>query len=184
MHFIPNAPCLQRPRVSDKYGAVFKSSNKSIILIGRDIEEYSVTTEKWSGFEMNLSLRCDCGTLLTSNQRYILVFGGWKRNDILVVDMKNDNEWEVKRSKICCPLAGECIVSRTGGDDSKDEILVIGFIRQCFESTEFDHLQLPPVYLMMIIVNKYSAEMVHWFQGTEHRGIYLKDILRSLTDFE
>ena len=96
--------------------------------------------------------------------------------------MKDDNDWKIKRSIISCPDVGRCRVVRSGGVDSKDEILVIGFIKQCFKMKEFKHLQVPPVYIMILIANRYSAEMIHWLKDNNHYGIYLKDILLSLYD--
>ena len=71
-------------------------------------------------------------------------------------------------------------IVRTGGFDSKDKLLVTGFIRQCFKSKEFDKMQLPHIDLMMLIADRYNAEMVHWFQANKHYGMYMKDILNSL----
>merc|ERR1712228_972277 len=129
--------------------------------------------------------------VLTSNQRYIILLGG-RRNSpetdtypkiekygkISVMDLKSRNlsGWKIKKSKIRLPQPGPCIAAQTDGMVSKHELLVIGYIKELFQSKPFENIQLPPTYLMMMIAEKYSAEMIHWihFDGS-HRGIHLKD---------
>merc|ERR1712129_69926 len=108
-------------------------------------------------------------------------------------DIRNhdDSKWTLNKSTIKFPCASDTYSSdayssdgnavRTGGVDSKDEILVIGFVNDCFKQKEFDNLQLPPAYIIEIIAEWYSAEMIHWIEldGDHHRGIYLKEILAS-----
>ena len=122
--------------------------------------------------------------MLTSNQRYIALFGGKldgkTSNRICVLDMKRDTEWKMKKSKIECPNDGSCHVIRTGGIGSKDHLLVIGYIRQCFDSTQFENIQLPPTYIMMMIIERFSSERIHWIQKGDHFAIYLRDLLSSL----
>eukprot|EP01084_Bolivina_argentea_P031300 57922_1 len=99
----------------------------------------------------------------------------------------------MRECKLTCPYVGTCFGVRTGGIDSKrNKLLVIGFIKKCFEMTEFEYLQLPPVNIMMLIhewlgVPVESMEMIHWIGEdrvdgirNEHYAIYLKDILSNL----
>ena len=72
---------------------------------------------------------------------------------------------------------------RTGGQNSKGQMSVIGWIRQLFESSEFRSLVLPPVHLMETIAEWYSMEMIHVIQEKEdHYAIPLRDIMASLVD--
>merc|ERR1712228_53612 len=100
-------------------------------------------------------------------------------NDIFVLDMKNTNEWKLRKSKIPFNVIPRFAV-RTGGIDSNDENLVIGYIRDCFKQKEFENIQLPPSYLMKMISEKYNAETIHCIDKRERWCIYLKDILNSL----
>merc|ERR1712087_1040812 len=75
---------------------------------------------------------------------------------------------KLKRSSIKCPTVGECFAARTGGVDSKDGILVCGFINECFKSKEFENIQLLPDYLINIIAQWYGSEMIHWIGYTDY----------------
>eukprot|EP01084_Bolivina_argentea_P001881 3487_1 len=186
--------------------AIYIPSKESILLIGcwtdpesfinnsqgpnpKDIWIYSLALQKWRKVE-NVSFEgFHFGAVLTSNQRYIVLLGGYDGNHvsipyIKVLDMKDDNNWKMKQSTICCPDNGPCSAVRTNGVDS-NKLLVIGFIKQCFKRKEFEEMSLPPMYLMTIITEFTAhAEMIHWMKAedTSHFGIYLKDILSSCTD--
>ena len=72
---------------------------------------------------------------------------------------------------------------RTG--DLRDEVLAIGWIRQLFGTSEFESLELPPLYIMETIASWYSVEMIHVLQENEHHyAIPLTDILSSLSEPE
>ena len=190
--------------------AIFIPSKKSILLIGginlfgkyqQHPWIYSLVTQKWREIK-NVPFECvNFCAVLSSNQRYVLIFGGHKphkeythidvRNkDTLVLDIKYENRWVLKKSKIYVPNSiktkkhklhkPRMHVVRTGGVDSNDEKLVVGYIRDCFKQKEFESIQLPPKYLMKMIEKRYNAETLHWFDGDGHWGIYLKDILNSL----
>merc|ERR1712228_248791 len=149
----------------------------------------SLSTQKWTKIKNIQFEGYEFGTVLTSNERYIILLGG--KNDtisegeevdnIFVLDMKNEDnsKWKLRKSSIKCPNVGDCHAVRTGGVDSKDDILVNGFIKDCFKKEEFENMQLPPLIAMW-----YSAEMIHWIQRKDtdddsiflHYGIYLQDI--------
>merc|ERR1712228_560319 len=159
---------------------------------------YSLKNKKWTKTSCRFQ-GYKFAAVLTSNQRYIILLGGHRNSPepdaypnktktekygkISVMDLKsnNSNGWKIKESKIRLPQPGPCIAAKTDGMISKDELLVIGYIKELFQSKEFENIQLPPTYLMMMIAEKYSAEMIHWihYDGS-HRGIHLKDILSSL----
>merc|ERR1712228_817357 len=112
--------------------------------------------------------------VLSSNQRYVIIFGNLQRIK---------NQWKIRECKIPSPQYYDNIdtkILRTGGIDSNDEKLVIGFIRDCFNQKEFQNIQLPPSYLMKMISEKYNAETIHFIQNNIHWAIHLKDILAIL----
>jgi len=166
-----------------------------------DLWIFSLSAYKWKKIQNIKYLTYAFGAVLTSNERYIVLLGGMnigcvRYDDIYVLDMKNEdeNKWKMKKSSIKCPQIGVCNAVRTGGVDSKDDILVDGFIKDCFQQKDFENIQLPPAYIIKMIADWYTAEMVHWIHwqhssldslksfGSEgnHQGIYLKDILSSL----
>eukprot|EP01084_Bolivina_argentea_P144955 254217_1 len=193
---IVSKPTMQSSRFSG--AAIYISSRQSILLIGGfneyglpcDVWIYSLKTQKWNKINNISFKRFQFGYVLSSNQRYIILFGGWKYvsetdqdvevDDIVVLDMKDDNNWKLKQCEIKCPVFGTCYGARTGGCDSNNQILVNGFVKKCFKLKEFLQLQLPPVYIINIINKYFSAEMIHCIEDKDHYGIYLKQILSSL----
>eukprot|EP01084_Bolivina_argentea_P047322 87186_1 len=122
--------------------------------MSNEIWIYKLTTQKWIQLQINnIFTRYDFGAVLTSNERYVVLLGGTKydadinddkdTNDIFVLDMKDDNNWKIKQCKIKCPYGGNFIATITGGIDSKNGMLVNGFVKECFKLKEFKDLQLP-----------------------------------------
>ena len=168
-------------------------SKEIILLIGGDrtlkrtLWIHSLKTNKWSSIE-NIFDGYQFGAVLTSDQRYVVLLGGWRRlhdddewhgTRISVMDL--ENEWKIRESSIRLTASGQCYAAKTGGIGSKNDLLVAGYIRECFKTKEFVNMQLPPVCIMRIIAVKYDAELIHWINsdGT-HKGIYLEDLLLSL----
>eukprot|EP01083_Nonionella_stella_P019754 54826_1 len=99
-------------------------------------------------------------------------------------------EYKLQKSLVCLPTSftghAQCECLITGG--WKDEILVIGYIKQLFMSTEFEDLRMPPIYLMKLISSWYVEEMIHLIEFNdgsmerEHVAIHVKNILSSLSD--
>eukprot|EP01083_Nonionella_stella_P172994 595342_1 len=105
---------------------------------------------------------------LTSDQRHIIIAGGLDGGSyspptdaIYVLEIRNKDEYVLRKSNIVCPMAGKCHIAITGG--IKDEMLVIGYLKRLFNSSEFQTMQLPPFYIMKMIVTCFSVEMLHWF---------------------
>ena len=176
---------------------IYISSKRQILLIGgrhtRNREAnmgqtmpkhpwiYSLESNEWTKVENVIFARMMFDAVLTSNQRYIVICGGSFSESIHVLDMKTENEWQLRKSTIVLPKKEHCKLLITGGFESKDEVLVIGYIRNCFQSKEFENIQLPPTYIMMMVAERYRAEMIHWIKDNEHHAIYLKDLLSSLS---
>eukprot|EP01084_Bolivina_argentea_P204584 349409_1 len=98
--------------------AIYVSSKQCIVLIGgwyeedwcefpplrSDIWVYSLTSQKWTKMDNVWYKRFNFNAVLTSDERYILLLGGYKyveginddeeTNDIFVLDMKDDNNWK------------------------------------------------------------------------------------------
>ncbi|MCP4141178.1 MAG: hypothetical protein GY755_13000, partial [Chloroflexi bacterium] len=178
--------------------AIYISSKKCILLIGggyfgdatypnlsTEVWLYNLQNQKWIQIDNFSFPRRSFEAVLTSNERYIVLFGGVIYphytigdkcvDDIFVLDMKHDGNWKMKKCNIKCPKKGECIGTRTGG---KTDIIVMGFVKECFQLKELVHLRLPPMYIISLIAKYYNSEMIHWIQcgveKYEHYGIYLK----------
>merc|ERR1712228_377483 len=160
---------------------VFRDSGSAIYIDqydyppASDLWIFSFPTQKWTKIE-NLQFDAfDFGSVLTSNEHYIVLLGGaidtgqQDVDDIFILDIRNEDEskWKFRKSSIKCPEDGECHAVRTGGVDSKDDILVNGFIKECFKMKEFDNIQLPPSHIIKMIAMWYSAEMIHWLNRFE-----------------
>ena len=183
-----------------RHKTVYVSSKQCILLLPNNTNRYCATpptkypwtyclkTQKWKQIR-NVSFEdlSHLEAVLTSNQRYVVIFAenASKRQTVSILDMKDDSEWKIKKCNFNVPKRAHNnwgFVLRTGGIDSHDETLVIGFIRDSFEEKEFEDIQLPPMYLMKLVEEKYSAEIIHIvFRDRRKRWlIYLKDILDSL----
>ena len=172
---------------------IYISSISSVLMIGGVGSDhpwiYSLSTNKWKKI-VNISFkRTEFGIVLSSNQRYILLFGGKTnikdkkaQSDIHVLDMKIENRWKLRPSNLSCSRRSNiCYAFGTGGMEIKDDVLVIGYIRELFQSKAFENIQLPPTYIMMMVAERYSAEMIHLiYNNGDHQGIHLNDILSSL----
>ena len=69
----------------------------------------------------------------------------------------------------------------------RDNLLVFGYIRDCFKKEEFKHIQQFPDYLIRLIGTWICNEWIHLIRldGEEERGMHWKirldDILESIT---
>eukprot|EP01084_Bolivina_argentea_P038175 70599_1 len=126
--------------------AIYIPSKQCILLIGgydawnvnssKEIWIYSLSSQKWKEIENVLFEGFCFEAVLSSNGRYIVLLGGGTYNEyrnveyvnnILVLDMKNDNNWTMKKSSLCCPDSGYCGAIVTNGIDSNNDILVNWF---------------------------------------------------------
>lgn len=147
---------------------------------------YCLKTRKWSQMNsISFGYLINLDAVLTSNQRYVIIFAETLRDmrrSMFILDMRHENEWKLKICNLDVPRRAHnysSFVLRTGGVDSNDEKLVTGYIRDCFRQKEFEHIQLPPMYLMKMIEEQYSAEIIHIVGKVERWFIYLKDILNA-----
>ena len=147
------------------------------------IWKFCLILQKWAKLQFigpdfkQANVRC----VLSLNEDFVIIAGGWDRNleksdEIFVLDLRDDNHYKLKKSQIKCPQKGICDLVRFGGG-IQDELLVIGWIKDLFKTTDFKHLSLPPMYLMKMIQSWYNQEMIHWLQKNEHYAIKLKYIL-------
>ena len=99
---------------------------------------------------------------LSANEKFVIIAGGNEvDNDMIhgdinyndklfVLDISDDNGYKLKESSIKPPntLSSQMILM---GGEIEDELLVIGWIKQLFETKEFKKILLPPMYIMKMI---------------------------------
>ena len=176
-----------------KHGAViYVPSKDCIILIGghksrgeavKDIAIFSRKTQTWSIINDLYFNRYNFGIVLSPNERYILLFGGsisgiGRTNDISILDIKTDNKWKLRKSKICCPRKGKCVVTKTPRHNNK--IIVIEYIKQCYKTKKFKQCQPLPLEIISMIYKWYSDDQIHYFHEDEHFVMNTKMILSNM----
>ena len=71
-----------------------------------------------------------------------------------------------------------------GGRNKDNELLVIGWIKKLFQKKEMNHLLLPPMYFLKMIILWYDQESIYWIQYTDSENSYyvitLEHILSAL----
>ena len=127
---------------------------------------------------------------LSSNENYVIIGGGYSNympsDKMFVFNIKDETDYKLNKCGIQCPSGGLHNIVRTGG--IKDELLVIGWIKELFKTLEFKELALPPMYILQLIVVRYNEEEIHWVAramknvnvDTTHYAIKLKHVLSAL----
>ena len=147
------------------------------------IWKFCLISQKWTKLQFvgtdfkQANVRC----ALSSNEDFVIIAGGWdnimeESDEIFVLDLRDNNQYKLRKSEIKCPQKGKCGLVTLGGG-IQDELLVIGWIKDLFKTINFKHLSLPPMYLIKLIQSWYNQEMIHWLQPQEHYSIKLKDVL-------
>eukprot|EP01084_Bolivina_argentea_P156707 273101_1 len=123
--------------------------------------------------------------VLTSDENFIIFSASSREysNSIYVLDIRDKNNYILTKSKCFYPR-GHRMMAITG-NKSKDECIVIGWIKKLFKSKQFSKAQIPPLHIMILISDWYNQEMVHWIQRKKaakrlkkgHYGMYVKHIL-------
>merc|ERR1712228_564492 len=80
-----------------------------------DLWEYCIDSRKYKKIE-SITVNSEASIILTKDEKYMIVAGGHSNDSyiesaeetdsIFVIDMINDNKYELKQSKICCPKPG------------------------------------------------------------------------------
>lgn len=116
-------------------------------------------------------------TALTSDEQYIIMSEG------RLIYALQINSKQLYKSSLNGPWWAKHVMTITGG--LKNEILVIGWIKSLFKSTQFQSMEQPPMYLMKLIGAWYSQEEIHWItkESGRHFIIKIKHILLSLYQY-
>lgn len=139
--------------------------------------EYGVKTKKWRKnkiWKFRQQIQC---AVLTTDEKYIIM-SSIKSQYIHVLRI---DDYEFYRSSVKIPCTQPHFIVQTGG--IKDHVLVVGWIKWVFKSSEFRFMEEPPMYLMTLISHWYNNEQIHWIGKyyDRHFVIDIKHIFSSLT---
>ena len=146
--------------------AVYLKSKKTIVLFDANtsfIYEYQTWNKTWitHAFEpMNNMGHVQAGTCATTNEKYILIFGGFiprKKDSIFLFDVHNKTFTE---SSIKCPFREMCRATIMR-NDHEDEVIVYGFVNQCFAAKQFIGVGKLPIDVIKLINRLICNEWVH-----------------------
>ena len=189
---------------------IYVKSKRILLLIGGwanntiGIWKFCLTQKKWSRIEYLSFDVCYSKAVLSANEQYVFIFGGFGRsnddnnnkifvlnNKIFVLDLSNDEQFRLKQSTIQIPIIPKCKIStmvRMGGEQTH-QLLVIGWSRMLFKKKQFKGLILPPIYILKMISFWYNQEEIHWFNQRDtdndvrhHYILNIRHILSSLLD--
>lgn len=107
---------------------------------------FSFSTNKWRKIDYLKFDNSGASAVITIDENYIIIYGGWNKNfqqmdDIYVLDIKEDNQYKLKKSVIKVPkIARYNMLIR--GSDTEHELLVDGWVKQLFKGEQFKNMQL------------------------------------------
>ena len=194
--------------IYDTY-CIYVKSKQVLLLIGGGtynspnirpfgIWKYCLKKKKWSQVKEVAFNLMDVRCALSANEKYVIIVGGGDETDgtvgmidndkIFVLDITDDNNYKLRECSIKIPNS-QCYPSPEivlMGGEIEHELLVIGWIKKLFKTTEFKDLSLPPMYIMKMIGLWYNQEELHWIQHhwwnkrSDHYLMTLSQILSSL----
>ena len=175
-------------------------SRKCIVMLGgrgydtmktnmREIWIFWLASQKWTTIKNIAFDRYNFGAVVTSDEKYILIFGGWingnsyigkPTNEISILQITENNDWKMKQCSIKCPWAGTCMVTKSYSNDRKDAFLVVGYIKICFQQPAFKDIQIPPIPIVRLIQKWYNHDNIHYISADRQFEIHEKHILLNM----
>eukprot|EP01084_Bolivina_argentea_P302323 521817_1 len=152
--------------------AVYVPSKGIIVMFGAasHIWKYCIATNEWKKVKGITFGYYGHSVALSSDEAYIVIAGGHdkaynKVNMMHVLDIRDDNNYVLRKCSIKCPMSGRHKIVRSGGG-LKDQLLVTGYIKQSVKS-------LPALDIINLIQRWYYEETIHWIQR-QNRTNYKK----------
>eukprot|EP01084_Bolivina_argentea_P006514 12359_1 len=171
-----------------RYGCCVYAPNKqAVFLIGGMISDnptykainciwqYSLKSGTWKEM-INIPFDyCNVSAVLTDDERYVIIAGGWKlgpedanqKGDDAIFAL-DTNTLELKQSTIKCPKPGSNHLVKTGV--FKAEWIVHGYVKRLFRTNVFQHMEMPPLCIVKKIEAFFSKEMLHWIDYEARYG--------------
>ncbi len=145
----------------------------SYCLISNKWKEINLISNKWKEVLAHMSV-------ITSDEHYIII--GASTGKIYILDIRDQNNYKLSKSKIYYPFQHRLIV-RTS-NKCKNELIIIGWIKNIFISQQFDKSLMPPLGIIKIISQLCYEEMIHCIERSKakqkkkkgHYLIYIQDM--------
>ena len=129
-------------------------------------KKWTETSQLWTGTDSRVQ-----SLSLTSDEKHVII-SFCDTNAIHLLKVQQ-NDYKLYTSHIRIPwFAPNHLMTIAGG--LKDNILVVGWIKSIFQTAEFQHISLPPMYLMELINKWYSNEELHWIDICSKRHFTIK----------
>eukprot|EP01083_Nonionella_stella_P104943 301389_1 len=139
------------------------------------IYSYSFSDNNWKKTDVILPKGlANFGCVLSNDQQCIIILGGScngeslygrgelskhsKTSNIYVWSLKNNT---IKKSKIQCPVPA-CYEARITPVNIKAEVLICGYLRQCFREDDVNH---SPMDVINMVQHMYVSEEIHLFES-------------------
>merc|ERR1719361_212104 len=100
------------------------------------------------------------------------------------MDIRKSKNFVLTETNILCGNLDPVSLLRTG-HGVRDDLLVIGWTRELFATSDFEHLELPSLHILQSIVPWYSVEMIHVIEDKGgHYAIPLQDVMTSVDELK
>eukprot|EP01084_Bolivina_argentea_P203696 347847_1 len=124
---------------------------------------YYINEQKWELLDIELELPLYAfGCVLTKDQKYVILLGGAKTNEIHIFNTDNmlfeDDMWSCDEVMPYCPFIGQCIGTMSA---NRSYVLIIGYIRCYFG-------KLLPSEIIELIELWYSINYIHLIEFGEN----------------
>eukprot|EP01084_Bolivina_argentea_P264519 448094_1 len=166
---------------------MYLKSKRTITLFDRvksEIHEFQLWDNKCIKYKCeSIPFLRVASIVATKNEQYFIVLGGFKgfaelSKCIFLFDVKNK---AFLQSSLECPEAGSynATIMR---DDIMDELMVFGYVNQCFATDEFVSVQKLPFYLIKLINRWICNEWIYLVQyiSGKHWKIHVDSIIQSV----
>ena len=166
-----------------KLNVFFLKKRNSIVLCyewARHILEYPLDTKQYGIWEWsNLNERGGKkAAVITLDERYIVSFVH-RDGEIVIYDLKRQS---VSKSERRWPLDSSWCHAVLLGSNKNDEVTVFGFVREQYQSSEFDNMRALPKHVIVLMSKWFCNEWVHLIaEGGRHWRVNMDHIIRSTT---
>ena len=139
--------------------------------------EYDIKNDRWKvlGFILPEKLY-GFGCVSVLDDQFIVLLGGKS-----ALSIEDDDIWiycvgseRFTKSKVKCLISGECHACVIG-DEYKDQMMVFGYIRRQWSSSQIDDHLFPPEHLIKIMGQYYMNQEIHLYHyGGSAQGNHWK----------
>eukprot|EP01084_Bolivina_argentea_P234982 395544_1 len=163
-------------------------SRNSIMMVVKEkanspfsIYEFLLENNKWMSLNIKLPNASKDGLSMVKsrNEKYIFIIDGLETLNVYVLNIQCG---KLKKSCLeypCFHVGDFGVINMT--NKMKDELLVFGYVKKCYQLLEFNEVQYLPHYLVQCIVGWISIERIHFIlMHGAHWMINIDDILCSL----